>query len=197
MGEVSGNQYLRLFRTEDLRQQKAEAFAEFDFGTAVPEGFVFTQDDRFLFGSSYYTGVSNIFRYEIETGNIEAVSNAETGLFRPLPLPDGRMIVYEFTGEGFVPSVIDPVPLEDVSAITLLGSEIVQKHPIVREWAVGSPKNIPLDDLITNRGQYVPHKELELSSGYPIIEGYRDTFALGYNWNIQDPVGFNSLNANL
>jgi len=197
MGEVSGNQYLRIFRTEDLRQQKAEAVAEFNFGTAVPEGFVFTPDDRFLYGSSYYTGVSNIFRYEIETAEIEAVSNAETGFFRPLPLDDGNLLVYEFTGEGFVPSIIDPVPLEDVSAITFLGSEIAKKHPVVREWAVGSPKDVPWESLIINKGKYVPARELELSSGYPIVEGYRDTFALGYTWNVQDPIGFNSLNADI
>ena len=47
---------------------------QFDFGSFVPEGFVFSPDGRFLYGSSYYTGISNIFRYEIATGDIEAVS---------------------------------------------------------------------------------------------------------------------------
>jgi hypothetical protein len=196
MGEISGRQYLRIFRRQDLLNQQAEAMAEFEFGTAVPEGFVFSSDDRFLFGSSYLTGVSNIFRYEIATGDIEAVSNAEIGFFRPLPLDDGSLMVFEFTGQGFVPAIIDPVPLEDVSAIAFLGTEVVKKHPVVKDWAVGSPKKVPLDDLITNRGKYVPRKELELSSGYPIIEGYRDTVALGYNWNIQDPLGLNSLSIN-
>jgi hypothetical protein len=193
MGEVSGSQYLRIFRTEDLLKQAVDPVAEFDFGTAVPEGFVFSPDDRYLFGSSYYTGVSNIFRYELETREIEAVSNAETGLFRPLPLADGTLLVYEFTGEGFVPSIIDPEPLEDLSAITFLGAEIARKHPVVRDWAVGSPRDVPLDDLVTRQGKYVPHEELELSSGYPVIEGYRDTVALGYTWNIRDPIGFNQL----
>ncbi|MBT8053941.1 MAG: hypothetical protein HKN57_13635 [Xanthomonadales bacterium] len=196
MGEVTGNQYLRVFRAEDLRNQQAKPMAEFNVGAAVPEGFVFSQDDRYLYGSSYYTGVSNIFRYEIETGDLEAVSNAETGFFRPLPLDDGSLLVYDFTGEGFVPSIIDPVPLEDLSAITFLGSEIAKKHPIVRDWAVGSPMKVPLDDLVTNRGKYIPRKELKVSSGYPIIQGYRDTFALGYSLNIRDPVGLNSLTIN-
>lgn len=196
MSEVTGNQYLRIFKTEDLRNQNAQFITAFDFGTAVPEGFVFTEDGRYLYGTSYITGVSNVFRYEIESGDFEAVSNAETGFFRPLPLDDGTLLVYEFTGEGFVPGIIDPVPLEDLSAITFLGSEIVKKHPVVKDWAVGSPKKVPLDDLITHEGKYVPHKELELSSGYPIIEGYRDTVALGYSWNIMDPLGLNSLEIN-
>ena len=54
---------------------------------------MFSRDGRYLYGSSYYTGVSNIFRYEVATGDVEAVSNAETGFFRPMPLADGRLVV--------------------------------------------------------------------------------------------------------
>jgi hypothetical protein len=41
---------------------------------------VLSQDGRFLYGSSYYTSVSNIFRYEIAAAKLDAVTNAETGL---------------------------------------------------------------------------------------------------------------------
>ena len=197
MGELDGQQYLRLFRVDDLLDDKAEPVADVDFfGTAIPEGFVFSPDGRYLFGSSYYTGISNIFRYEIATGGIEAVSNAETGFFRPIPRADGSLIVFEFTGKGFVPSVIDPLPLEDVSAITFLGSEVARKHPVVRTWGVGSPADVPLDDLITHEGKYIPRRELQYMSSYPIIEGYRDTVALGYNWEFTDPLLFNTLTFN-
>ena len=40
-------------------------------------------DGRYLYGSSYYTGVSNIYRYELATSKLEALSNAEVGYFRP------------------------------------------------------------------------------------------------------------------
>ena len=63
--------------------------SEFAFGQAVPEGFVFSPDGRYLYGSSYYTGVSNIYRYEVATGKVEAVSNAETG-FLPSAAARGR-----------------------------------------------------------------------------------------------------------
>ena len=79
--------------------------AEFDFGeAAVPNNFVFSPDGRFLYGSSYYTGVSNIFRYEIATRKVEAVTNAETGFFRPLPLGGDDLIVFRYSGQGFVPT---------------------------------------------------------------------------------------------
>jgi len=195
MAEVDGTQHLRVFRLEDLANEKSTPVLEFDFGTAVPEGFVFSPDGRFLFGSSYYTGISNIFRYEIATGDIEAVSNAETGFFHPVPMTGGRLLVFEYTGQGFKPTIIDPVPLEDLSAIRFLGNEIAKKHPVVRDWSVGSPADIPFDDMITRRGKYSPLHELGLSSGYPVIEGYRDTVALGYHMRWDDPIGFNGLSA--
>ncbi len=195
MEDISGNQYLRIFPLERLLQGDTEPQAGFDFGRAIPEGFVFSPDGRYLFGSSYYTGVSNIFRYEIATGDIEAVSNAETGLFRPIPLADGSLIVFEYTGQGLVPARMDPVPLEDVGAIRFLGNEIVNKHPVVRDWAVGSPMQVDLDALQPTTGKYNPRRELSLASVYPVVEGYRDGVALGASIVVQDPMMFNTLRA--
>ncbi len=193
MAEINGNQYLRVFSTGNLLNGDSSAVLEFDFGHVIPEGFVFSPDGRYLFGSSYYTGISNIFRYEIATGDIEAVSNAETGFFKPVPMQDGRLLVFEYTGQGFKPTIIDPVPLEDLSAIRFLGNELVKKNPVLKDWAVGSPADIPLDDLVTHQGKYSPLHSLGITSGYPVIEGYRDTIALGYHMNFLDPASLNGL----
>jgi hypothetical protein len=190
VGQVDGSQSLRVFRRTDLESGKVEPFAQFDFGRAIPEGFVFTRDGRYLFGSSYFTGVSNIFRYEIATGELEAVSNAETGFFRPVPMADGKLIVQEYTGTGFAPTIIDPKPLDDVSAITFLGAQIAKKHPVVRDWVVGPPSEVDLDSMVTRRGKYRPARELELADSYPIVEGYRDSAALGWHLRFEDPGQF-------
>lgn len=198
VAEVSGQQFLRVFQTEELLNGNAQTMAEFNFGTAIPEGFVFSPDGRYLFGSSYYTGVSNIFRYEIATGEIEAVSNAETGFFRPIPREDGSLVVFEYTGEGFVPAILDPSPLEDVSATNFLGNEIVKKHPVVREWSLTQKLDeYDVESLVTDRGKFNPNRGLELSSAYPVIEGYRDTFALGYSWVFHNTFALSSLEASL
>ena len=62
---------------EDLLAGKMEPVAHFEFGTFLPLGFVFSDDGRYLYGSSYYTGVSNVFRYEIATGKLDALTNTE------------------------------------------------------------------------------------------------------------------------
>ena len=194
LGEIDATQYLRVFRIEDLLQQKLEPIAEYNFMTSAPEGFVFSPDGKYLYGSSFLTGVSNIFRYEIETGEMEAVSNAESGFFRPIPREDGSLLVFEFSGQGFIPTVIDPVPLEDLSAIVFLGNEVVKKHPVLRDWNVVSTlSETEHESKITKRGKYRPYRELGFESGYPIIEGYRDSAAIGYAMKLQDPAQLHSL----
>jgi hypothetical protein len=85
-GEISGKQEVRVLGTAEALSGDLTPIARFDFGNSVPNGFVFSPDGRYLFGSSYYTGASNIFRYDLEEKTLDAVTNAETGFFRPVPL---------------------------------------------------------------------------------------------------------------
>lgn len=192
-GELNGEQSLRVFVIDELRAGRLEPSHRFDFGMAVPEGFVFSPDGRYLFGSSYYTGVSNIFRYELATGTIEAVSNAETGFFRPLPRPDGSLIMFHYTGAGFVPAVMDPEPLQSLGTITFFGERVVQRHPVLETWQVGSSAEVPLDDMIIREGYYRPWASMGLESLYPVLQGYKSSIGPGVRAVISDPIGFNRL----
>ena len=142
MSEPNADQYVRVWRLADVLKGDLRPASQFRFGQSIPESFVFSPDGRYLYGSSYYTGVSNIFRYDVATGRVDAVSNAETGFFRPVPLKDGRLIVLVYSGKGFIPATIDPKPLEDVSAITFLGTEVAEKYPIVKSWQVPPPGTV-------------------------------------------------------
>jgi hypothetical protein len=197
VGEPSARQTVQVFKLADLNNEIALPIATFQQGSATPEGFVFSPDGRYLYGSSYYTGVSNIYRFEIATQKIEAVSNASTGFFRPIPRADGSLIVYEFSGQGFRPVAIQPTPLQDLGNIHFLGAEVAQDHPIVRTWTAGSPARVPFDDMITSRGHYLPDHEMHLSATYPVLEGYRGRTALGYHVIFEDPLQFNQFSATL
>ena len=192
-GQVDGNQSLRVFEVDALLAGQFESYRSFDFGAAVPEGFVFSPDSRYVYGSSFYTGVSNIFRYEIDTGDIQAVSNAETGFFRPIPLGDDRLIVFEFTGQGFVPATIDAQPLEDLSSITFLGQKLVERRPELKDWQVGAPSEVDLEKEVEREGDYIGWREMSVESMYPVLEGYNNAVAGGIHTNITDPLGFSKL----
>jgi hypothetical protein len=193
VAEVNGDQYLRVWELGRLLNGDVTPLSWFRFGQSVPESFTFSPDGRYLYGSGYYTGVSNIFRFEVATGNVEAVSNAETGLFRPVPLADGRLVVLSYTGDGFVPAVIEPHPIQDVSAITFLGTLVAETHPVVKTWQVPPPSTVDDEKLITSKGPYVPLRSLSLSNAYPVLQGYKDSAGIGYHASFDDPLQYASL----
>ena len=193
VAEANGDQFLRVWQLPDVMRGDLKPISEFRFGQSVPESFVFSRDGRYLYGSSYYTGVSNIFRCEIATGAIEAVSNAETGFFRPVPLADGRMVILNYTGDGFVPAIIEPRPIQDVSAIKFLGAELAIKYPVVTTWQVPPPSTVDDQKLTTQKGPYVPLRSLELVNAYPVLQGYRNVTGVGYHFNVEDPLEFASV----
>jgi len=190
VSQVDTEQYLRVWRIEDLLAGNIKPVSEYRFGQSVPESFAFSQDGRYLYGSSYYTGVSNIFRYEVATGAVEAVSNAESGFFRPAPMADGRLVVLDYTGEGFVPAIIDPKPVKDLSAIRFLGTEVVEKHPVVKTWQVPPASAVDEERLVTERGPWDPRRDLRVKNGMPVLQGYKDSVGLGYRLTVEDPIGF-------
>ncbi|BCS31820.1 hypothetical protein TBR22_A10240 [Luteitalea sp. TBR-22] len=189
-GEISGTQDVRVFDAATLRARGTAPVARFDFGQSVPNHFVFSPDGRYVYGSAYYTGVSNIFRYDLEAKKVEAVTNTDTGFFRPLPLDDGTMIAFRYSGEGFVPTRVRIAPIEDIAPITFLGERLAEEHPIVREWAVGSPQKIPLETLPQSTSPYSPLRRMRLDALHPIVQSYKGTGAPGVRLAFSDPLQF-------
>ena len=197
LSEISGRQTLQVAWVDSFRAGNPSGRVLHDFGSSVPAGFVFTKDGEYLVGSSYVTGVSNIWRWSFAADSMDVLSNTETGLFRPLPLSSDSLLAYRYSGDGFVPGTLVGKPLTDVSAIRYLGNEIAEAHPVVQSWNVGSPSRIPLDSLITHEGPYHSFRHLDLAWIVPIVEGYKHTTAVGVHASIQDPSYINTLDLTL
>jgi hypothetical protein len=73
-----------------------------------------------------------------------------------VPLDNGSLLVFRFTGEGFVPSIIDGKPVKDINPISVPGQQVVEKHPILKQWAAGSPGSVPIESMITRTQKYSP-----------------------------------------
>ena len=177
-------------RPQDVPEQPAGLahVDELDFGAALPLTFTFSPDGRFLYGTTYYTGVANVFRYDLAARSWEAVSNTDGGFFRPLAMDGDRVLVFRYTGEGFVPATIAARHVEDVEPITFLGASIADRHPVVREWKVGSPAAIDLDRRVRAREPYGALGRIRVESVYPIVQGYKDEWAGGVRLNLSDPL---------
>jgi hypothetical protein len=202
MSDVSGSERLvRIDIAAPVAGTDTSSIADlFDFGNWSPSNFVFSPDGRYLYGSSYYSGVSNIFRYDFTTKEMEPLSNAETGFFKPVPLagrPDS-IVVFRYTSRGFIPSLIANQVVDSVSAIRFLGNEIAASRPEVQSWMVPPASGVAADSLTTSTGPYRSLRELKLDSAYPIVEGYQDatggsTAAGGVRLNLSDRIGTTAL----
>ncbi len=90
-------------RPTDLLAGRTNHEVLYDFQFNSPDSFVFSPDGRYLFGSSYLTGASNLFRFDLETKKLDALTNSETGLFRPVLLPDGSLSAFEYSSQRIPP----------------------------------------------------------------------------------------------
>jgi len=187
--DQSGTQRLVRFQLADLLAGKAEPETLYDFQTDSPDGFTFSADGRYLFGSSYLTGASNLFRLDLQTKKLDALSNSETGLFRPLLLPDGNLVAYDYSAQGFRLVTLPVHVIEDVSAIPYLGQSVAEKYPEVKAWKLQSRNNIDDQKLRTYAGFYRPLHTIGLQSIYPIAQGYQDARAAGLRADFGDTLG--------
>ena len=195
-GEINGDQSVRVWSMASMQPGGTpQEVARLSLPPSTPESFVFTPDNKALIGTSYYTGVSNVFRFDIASQKFEVLSNAATGFFRPQIQPDGRLLVYEYTGAGLTPSLITPKPTEDLGTVEFLGTRLVKQHPVLKTWGVGSPARVPLDDLVTERGHYDATRRMKLAAAYPIVEGYQKLASPGYLFHFEDPMQFHQFDA--
>jgi hypothetical protein len=184
--DLSGRQKLVRFTIDELRKGEATFEVLYDFEYNTPGNFVFSADGNYMYGSSYYTGASNLFRYDFATKKMDPISNAETGLFRPLPLPDGSLIAFEYSSKGFIPGRVPTQPLEDVSAVEYFGMATLKKYPELKTWKLPPPSSISSENLITRAGEYKPLQNVQLISAYPIIQGFENTVAGGMRAEFSD-----------
>ncbi|MES2135527.1 MAG: hypothetical protein V4502_00525 [Pseudomonadota bacterium] len=197
-GEINGDQTVRVWKLAAMQAgAEPEEVARLSLPPATPEGFTFAPDGKTMYGTSYYTGASNVFKFDVASQKFDAVSNASTGFFRPLAQPDGSLIAYEYSGQGLKPVRFQPQVREDLGTVEFLGTRVVTQHPELKNWGVGSPAKVPLDELITDRGHYVPSARRKLAAMYPIIEGYKGAISPGWYLHFEDPMQFSQINASI
>ncbi len=191
--DVSGKSQLAVSPIDRLLAGDSSIEVLHEFPNNTPANFVFSRDGKQLYGTSYQTGVSNIFRYDFASRQMEALTNAETGYFRPIPVSSSALLAYRFTSKGFVPVIVPNSVLTDVNAVRYLGQEVVELHPKLKEWNAGSPARVDLDVVTRQTGDYQALRSVRLASVFPIVEGYKDAAVVGMRFNFADPLGLHNL----
>jgi len=191
---VRGEQSVIMFDITQLEQGLGKFRTIYSLEDNTLTQFKFSADDKYLIGTSYYTGVSNVWRINIENQKFELLSNTETGMFMPLQLSPDSLFVLKFQRDGMIPGIIPCKVIEDANSIDYLGNMVQQKNREVEDWSLPAAGDIPDMYKSKQAEKYIPIKEMKLANAYPDIAGFKNTVAVGYRLNWQDLLGISKIN---
>ncbi|MBO4891523.1 MAG: hypothetical protein J5502_02855 [Prevotella sp.] len=199
----NGEHTLQLFRTEDLanalfKPEKLVTWDDCNLGQ-----FRFSLDDRYLIGSSYYTGVSNLWQVDIETHETQMLSNTDIGLFAPIETEPGQLLALEFERNGMRPVSLAREVVADANAVEHFGQKAYEKNQKTLEELSVLKEPLPqveFGDVYNNITTYDVLKEMRFAGAFPTVTGFTDAEAwnhvtpvFGYRLIFKDPVGLSSL----
>ena len=199
----NGEHTLLLFNTEELAKAVFKPVKLVTWRDSNLGQFRFSLDDKYLIGSSYYTGVSNLWQINIETREMEMLSNTDIGLFAPLEITPGQLLALQFKRDGLQPVLLSREVVKDANAVNLYGQLAYENNKEALEQVGLLRDSLPrknFGDVYNNITSYNVLKEMRFAGAYPIISGFTDARAwnhmtpvLGYRFNVNDPVGLSSM----
>lgn len=190
---LKGEQSLILFEIKDLDQGENKFRTIYSLNDNTLTQFKFSSDDQNLIGASYYTGVSNIWRLNIDKPEFELLSNVETGMFMPLQLNTDSLLVLKFHRDGMVPGTIPLNVIKDSNTIDYLGNQVHNKYPEVENWALAPTASGKEAASPVIKEGYYPISQMRLANAYPDIAGFKKTAVIGYRFNWRDPMGVSNI----
>ena len=199
----NGEHTLLLFNTEELAKAIFKPVKLITWQDSNLGQFRFSLDDKYLIGSSYYTGVSNLWQINLETREMEMLTNTDIGLFAPLEITPGQLLALQFKRDGLQPVLLSREVVKDANAINLYGQLAYENNKEAMEQVGLLRDSLPrknFGDVYNNITSYNVFKEMKFAGAYPIISGFTDSKAwnhmtpvLGYRFNVNDPVGLSSM----
>ena len=199
----NGEHTLLLFNTEELAQAIFKPVELITWQDSNLGQFRFSLDDKYLIGSSYYTGVSNLWQINLETREMEMLTNTDIGLFAPLEITPGQLLALQFKRDGLQPVLLSREVVKDANAVKLYGQLAYENNQKAMEQVGLLKDSLPrleFGDIYNNITPYKVIKEMKFAGAYPIVTGFTDAKAwnhmtpvLGYRFIVNDPVGLSSM----
>lgn len=157
-----------------------------------PEFPAWSADEAYLYWNAYTNGVSNIYRYDGASSNIDAMSHTLRGLFRPLYLNERFLFAFEFSSDGFIPVVIPNEPATHLPAIDYYGQKIIDRTPELTRLTL-TPVSANNHHLTNGSNGAAPKPysglaHLQFHSIFPVISGFRDQKVVGVFTHFADPL---------
>lgn len=183
----SGEQKIVLMYTDSIKSSVKIKY-ETLYISGSPENISWSPDEQYILWNAYTNGVSNIYRLNLSTRQVDVLSNTLRGLFRPLYISQDSLFAFEFTTEGFIPVMIANKPAEYVPAISYLGQLILDKNPNLMDLNLPSSDESKQQLTTSPEAKYNGLTNLAVQTFVPVITGFQSQKVLGFFGHIADPV---------
>lgn len=200
---TKGQQSLVMFNTDDLENNSPTSQTLYTLYDSNLTQFRFSADDSRLVGTSYYTGVANIWEYDMATGDFNLLSNTQTGLYAPYLAANDTIYALESHSEGMSPVFFERQVLSDANSVEFLGQKAYNANPDIAELSTLKDElpTISFGSVYDSIKVYSPFREMKFQGAYPDISGFVDrkawnnvTPVLGYHFAFYDPLSLFSVN---
>ena len=153
-----------------------------------PENPSWSFNGKYLYWNAYTNGVSNIYKFNFENGEVIPLTNTVTGLFRPVEISEDSLVAMQFTLQGFIPVIFKNQKAERLPAINYFGQNIIEKYPEVLKWNLKPAEQVIDEKSFTKEETYSGLKNLSIKTFIPIISGFQARKVLGFFTQINDPL---------
>lgn len=207
ISEKNGEQTLIRFDVDKLDKANLNYERLYTLDDSNLGQFRFAPGDSIMIGSSYYTGVSNIWQLNLNTKKTDLLTNTDIGLFAPIKYNNDSLFALQFERDGMRPVRFAYNILHDANAIDLLGQKGYNAHQkdyeSLGEHKTPVPK-ISYKEVYDSIKVYHSFSRLRYTGAFPEITAFTDKGAwnnmspvLGYRFTFSDPLGIHTLNISL
>ncbi len=185
MHRSDGKQFIFISDITDLEKGKPFSFKTIT-SNGSPENPSWSIDGNYLYWNAYTNGVSNIYRYDLQSEEIIPISNTIIGLFRPVEVSADSMVAMEFSLEGFTPIKFAIKKSEKLPAINYFGQRILEKAPELYELNL-KPANEVIDkNSFSEEESFSSLGDISVRTFIPIVSGFQSRFVLGLYTQLND-----------
>jgi len=153
-----------------------------------PENPSWSLDGKFLYWNAYTNGVSNIYRYDLQTEEIIPLTNTIKGVFKPIEVSSDSMVAMEFGPDGFTPVKFAISKANKLPAINYFGQKILDKSPELYDLNLKPAAEVIDKNLFTKEESYSSLSDLSIKTFIPTVSGFQSRVVLGFFTQINDPL---------
>jgi hypothetical protein len=139
-----------------------------------------------LYWNAYTNGVSNIYKYDLQTEEIIPISNTIIGLFKPVEVSKDSMVAMEFSLNGFTPVKFAIQKSERLPAINYFGQKILDKSPELYDLNLKSANELNLKNSFSEEESFSSLSNISVKTFIPIISGFQSRIMLGFFSQVND-----------